>query len=442
MPWQRLVADVGGELVETDHGWVPAYREVVVTVPRQSGKTTLILCWEVQRALGWDHVGPQRIAYSAQTGNDARKKLIEDQIPILDQHKAKLGIVTMHKGMGNESVQFVNRSRLGLLASTEDSGHGKTLHLGIKDELFADRDDRRDQALVPAMATVASAQMLAASTMGTVESVAWNATVERGREAVDRGLRSDTAYFEWSAESDSDPDDPAVWWGCMPALGHTISEPVVRHARRTLKLAEFRRAFMNITDDRRGDPLIPAELWEARCDPASQALDPVCFAADTYGAWSAIGAAGRRTDGRNHVVVVAHAKGTSWVPARMAELVAKWRPRSVVLDPAGEAGSLANDIEAAGVTIQRVTAREHSAGCVGFVNDVKEDRLRHLGQPSLEAAVDGADRRQVGDSWLWSRRGSSVDITPLVAVTLARWAHTTPIDPDPKPKIHVYRGES
>src|SRR5690348_15325275 len=47
MPWQRLVADVGLEL--TDDGR-PAYREVVFTVPRQSGKTTVILGWAVQRA--------------------------------------------------------------------------------------------------------------------------------------------------------------------------------------------------------------------------------------------------------------------------------------------------------------------------------------------------------------------------------------------------------
>ena len=31
----------------------------------------------------------------------------------------------------------------------------------------------------------------------------------------------------------------------------------------------------------------------------------------------------------------------------------------------------------------------------------------------------GAEKRKVGDSWLWSRKDSSVDISPLVAVTLA-----------------------
>jgi len=66
MPWQQLVADVGLEYEIVDGIVVPFYREVVVTVPRQNGKTTLVLVFEVQRAVGWNE--PQRIAYTAQTG--------------------------------------------------------------------------------------------------------------------------------------------------------------------------------------------------------------------------------------------------------------------------------------------------------------------------------------------------------------------------------------
>src|SRR5687768_2384450 len=88
MPWQQLVADVGGE-IDSETG-LPAYRDIVVTIPRQNGKTTLVLGWEVQRALGWD--GPQNIVYSAQSGKDARKKLLDDQVPILEARRHKLGI--------------------------------------------------------------------------------------------------------------------------------------------------------------------------------------------------------------------------------------------------------------------------------------------------------------------------------------------------------------
>jgi hypothetical protein len=44
--------------------------------------------------------------------------------------------------------------------------------------------------------------------------------------------------------------------------------------------------------------------------------------------------------------------------------------------------------------------------------------LRHLGEPSLDAAVSVAARRPLGDAWAWSRK-SGGDISPLVAATLA-----------------------
>jgi hypothetical protein len=43
----------------------------------------------------------------------------------------------------------------------------------------------------------------------------------------------------------------------------------------------------------------------------------------------------------------------------------------------------------------------------------------------LDAAIAGAAKRPLGDSWAWARRGLSVDISPLVAVSLARWGHAT-----------------
>jgi hypothetical protein len=39
----------------------------------------------------------------------------------------------------------------------------------------------------------------------------------------------------------------------------------------------------------------------------------------------------------------------------------------------------------------------------------------------MAAAIQGAVKRQVGESWAWSRRSSAVDISPLVAATLALW---------------------
>ncbi len=422
MPWQRMVADVGGELVEdSDTGLlIPAYRSVALTVPRQSGKTTLILSWMVQRCVGWvDDWGPQRVVYSAQTGNDARKKLVEDQTPMLIGRKKVLGVARVRRGMGNEGVDFVNGSMIGLLASSEDSGHGKTVDLGVKDELFADIDDRREQSLVPAMATRRAGQMLACSTAGTDTSMALIRVVDAGRAAVEADERRGVAYFEWSADPDrDDPDDPVVWRRVMPALGHTISEDVVRHARKSMPDGEFRRAFLNVAT-KADDRVIAAQAWQAVCDPQTAPGAPLTFGVDTNPERSATAIVAADPSGR--VELVEHRPGTGWVCEWLVERTRKWGA-PVALDPSGPVGSLAGDLERMGVRLVPVTGADMQRACGQLFDAVAERAVSVRTDPRLDAAVAGARRQARGDAWVWARRDGSVDVSPLVAMTVAVWA--------------------
>ena len=409
-----MVADVGGE-IDRDTG-LPAYRDVVVTVPRQSGKTTLVLSWEVQRALGWDT--PQRIVYSAQTGNDARKKLIEDQVPILEPRRKQLGIRRILRGMGNEAVEFVNGSRIILLSSAADSGHGKTVDLGVKDELFADFDDRRDQALVPAMATRAAAQVLTMSTMGTEESIPLNHAVERGRAAVEAGVTDGIAYFEWSADPMADADDPATWWSCMPALGYTITERVVAHARGVMTDGEFRRAFLNQLT-KADDRVIPLGAWQAVCSNKAAPAAPLVFAIDVNPQRSA---AAIVAAGSGVVELVDYREGTAWIPGRAAELDGRHGPARWVLDGGGPAGSLVGDLTAAGLNVAPATFREMIVACGQIFDAIMNRNVMFRRHPRFDEAVAAATKRQVGDAWAWARKNAQADICPLVAATLGLWA--------------------
>lgn len=413
---------VGGEL-DPDTG-LPAYRDVVVTVPRQSGKTTLVLAWQVQRALGWG--SPQRIVYSAQTGNDARKKLIEDQVPILEPRKAKLGIRRILKGMGNEAIEFRNGSRIVLMASGEEAGHGKTVDLGVKDEFFADTDDRRDQALGPAMITRAAAQKLTCSTAGTDASVPLNQLVERGRQAVIDGQRHGIAYFEWSADPDANPDDPATWWSCMPALGITMTEEAVRHERDVTfagKPGEFRRAYLNIAT-KSYERLIPSAVWDLVNDTGAAPAGPITFGVDmnperTAGAIVACG---------NRVLeVVRHDTETSWIVEACAGLNARHPGCQFAIDGSASApvASLIPNLERANLRIVQVKGAEFTSACGDFFDAVTNQTMKVRRDASLDNAVAGVERKFNGDAWSWARRSGTVDISPLVAATVALWAGGT-----------------
>lgn len=419
IPWQQMVADVGGELdPETGR---PAYRSVIVTVPRQSGKTTLVLGWEVQRAIGWAEMlgQPQRIAYSAQTGNDARKKLLEDQVPVLERHRKVLGILPgtrgIQRGMGNEGVIWRNGSRMGLLASSEDSGHGKTLDLGVKDELFADADLRRDQALIPAMITKPYAQVLTASTAGTDASIALNLEVSRGRAAVESGARSGTAYFEWSALPGTDPDDEDAWWEYMPALGLTVELEQIRHARQSMTEAEFSRAFQNLPT-KAEDRVIPPAAWDLVCGGDELVIEgKPTFAFDVNA--ESTGAAILVISPDRVIEVIDARPGVSWIPGRIAELEKRHSHPTWAHDGAktSPVASLLPDIRVA----HPKPITDLAAACGAFYNAVADGTIRVRRDQALDRAVEGAVRRSVGDGWVWSRKNSTVDISPLVAATLA-----------------------
>lgn len=446
MPWQRYVADVALE-VDSETGRL-VYRDVVLTVPRQSGKTTLLLAVMVQRALATQAFGgPQNINYTAQTRLDARKKWEDEHVNAIT--KSAFGeLCRIRKAMAMEAILWRNGSKHAIIASTEKSGHGETVDLGVIDEAFAQSDFRLEQALKPAMQTRSQAQLWVVSTAGDRRSTFLRSKVDAGRELTQRSVDRGICYFEWSAEEGDDPASVDTWKRCMPALRHsdnpggTTEIETVAADYASMELPEFKRAYLNLWDTRRGSGIISEADWGACLNRRSRVLDPVCLAFDVSPDHrsGAIAAAGASTLDPEvvHVEVVDHRSGTDWMVDRINELIERHQPSHVVCDAAGPAGSLLAPLTNRGHEITVVTTREHIHACgslfeaiTGRHSEDGEELTRrrpgiyHVGQPELNDAVSGADRRQVNDAWLWTRRSSNTDISPLVAVTLARYGFET-----------------
>ena len=127
------------------------------------------------------------------------------------------------------------------------------------------------------------------------------------------------------------------------------------------------------------------------------------------------------------VEVIRHDRGTGWVAEHVAALVETHRPLAVILDGGGAAQSLIPDLETRAVKLTLVTAKEHAAAAGHLFDLVCDQRLVHLGQHPLDAAVRGATKRPLGGAWAWNRATSGVDLCPLVAVTLALLVEATVI---------------
>lgn len=440
MPWQRYVADVALE-INPETGLL-VYSEVGLTVPRQSGKTTLILALAVHRALMCKE--RQRIVYAAQTHKDAVAKWEDDHVVALEA-SAFASLFRVRRASGKQAIIWKhNGSVHGVTSNTEKAGHGLTIDLAFIDEAFAHVDDRLEQAFRPTMMTRPQPQLWVVSTAGNPSSLYLKSNVDAGRKRAEDGITESAAYFEWSALEDADPGDPRVWRSCMPALcpdpvgpglecrcssewRHTVTEKAIADAYKSLKqkqkLIEFQRAYLNQWRTKNVHvPVIADTVWSGLADVDSVAEDPLAFAVDVTPERSkaTIACAGRRADGKWHAEVVEHREGTGWLLARILQLNERWNPAAWVLDPAGPAGSLIPDLQKKGIDPVLVNGREMAQACGAIYDDWCNDNFVHLDQVELNTAVSGAKWRPLGDARAWHRKDSATDISPLVAVTLAR----------------------
>jgi len=420
MPWQRQVVDVALE-IDAVTGRL-AHREVVVTVPRQAGKTTLLLSVMVWRALQWPH---QRIVYTAQTAQDARHKWRDEHVPTLDRSELS-SLYEVRQSNGSEAIRWSNGSLHQIIATTEKAGHGQSLDLAVIDEAFAQTDNRLEQAVKPAMITRAEPQLWIISTAGTAASSWLRSKVDRGRDAVTGADSAGMAYFEWSAGDDDDPADPETWQRCHPALGHTINLEALTADFRSMELAEAERAYLNRWTSGVSTAPIPLSTWQRRADDSVSVGENVCFAVDFSPARAnaSIAVAGPVND-LFAVELVDQRNNTDWVVARCVQLWDRWKPHAFIVDAVGPASSIIPELEAHGIKVITTNSRDMAQACGRLFDAVLNDKVRHRAQPVLDAAVAGAAKRKLGDAWAWSRSSSSVDISPLVAATLALWGVST-----------------
>ncbi len=461
MPWQRDAAMVGCE-IDPQSG-LPAYRKVVITVPRQQGKTTLYLSWQVSRCLSPRWAQPQRSAFTAQSGKDARDKWIDELFPLIRRSRALrpgAGLTArIYEGMGNEYIRFTNGSVIRLLSTSASSGHSKTLHQAVLDEIWHDADSRREQGLGPSMLTVADAQVLMCSTAGTAASVVLDRYMELGRAAAGADSGNGIAYVEYSAPDGWDPLDEDSYFGFMPALcpappcrcgggkwRHTVTMDAIRSERASMEPAEFARAYGNVPDRSGQRAVMASGGWASCADPGSRIEGRVALAfavASDESPWAgatSIAVAGRRADSLGHGELAEPPRpGTAGLVGRLVELADKWDPCVLVMNGAGASAAFEKELIERGFMVvpagkdppagkrrlQVVGAREYAQACGALVQDVSNDRWRHLGQEPLDTAVREARTRPLSDAWAWSWRGAKADTSPVEAVTLARHGHAT-----------------
>lgn len=456
MPWQSYTAQVASERIPDPvncgacagvwsadaHVCPYAYPVVVVSVPRQSGKTTLLGSVLVERCITDDG---HAAFYTAQTGKDARARW-NDLVKLVAasplRHQARV-----YRSQGAERLAFPNGSLLQVFAPTADSLHGYTPPTVCLDEAFAHNESAGDAlmgAIEPAQQTLRYRQLWIVSTRGTAESVFLHRWIERGRAGT-----PGVALFDWGASDADDPRDPSAVLrfhpavGLPPGVGPGTSVETITGSK--LPEHEYERAYGNRATVSRENTIPPEQWRELGPTPDQPQLPPgdrpmvLTYDVAHDRASSTISATWRDDDGRPQHKIVKWGSGVSWVADTVADYCERWP--HVIATGADDTGpvrevtdqlrgyDLAQRFSSADQRPRTLTARELTIAWGELLEGIRDKSFRHDGSPQLADAAAAVVPRPVLDSAAPSRRHSPGDIAPLVACMvglylLARTADT------------------
>lgn len=414
MPAQQLIADVAGELLPNG---LPAYPLVVVTEPRQSGKSHLAMAQIGERCFTRPGF---RAWYTAQSGQDARDQFIKFSEDVV-QGSPLAAVTRTLIGAGREVMKFPQGSQLRPHPPSEEKLHGKQSDRNDIDEAWAfslEEGRLLMQAIGPTQLTRPGAQTFIWSAGGTANSTWLAELVARGR-AGDPGI----CYIEYGIPDDADPEDLDVIAEHHPAYGHTVTMDSLRALRSLFAddPAGWARAAGNRWTEIIGGAIRVPD-WERHRSP-----DPIPEDARvTYGA-------ARAADGSEVVLVAAGQVGRHVIvqelgtypdPTLAAELIAQavsWDDL-VAVDPVGPSAGLAADLDRLGVNRPKLTSSDVSAAVMTILDSLRspEGRVKFYPSPGLDAAARVAGTRKLGDGGLaWARVGSSASIAAIEAATMA-----------------------
>lgn len=339
LPWQRYVADVAGEIDPATGTYY--YDRVILSTPRQCGKSTLIDTEDTRNA----QLGPDRkIYYLAQTGKDAEKHF-KDYVQQLA--KSRLAPIACRPRLSNGGMEqrFINGSFICPLAVTKVAGHGTQMDKFTIDEAFS-LDDETGKMILDGMAptmntrlhfTGVQPQIWITSTEGTADSTFLNGLLD-GLRAGDVPRR--TCWFDFGIPADADPEDLQTILKWHPAAGLLWGLDQLRDFRGQFEgnPAGWARAFGNRRDTGVADRVIDETLWQATVATpiGPDRLDgrPLVFfaAVDVDATHTSLAAGIRDADGTVTVQLLQVLDGTGRAPGEIMRLCERYKAPLVMDD--------------------------------------------------------------------------------------------------------------
>jgi len=452
--------------------------EVGLITPRQNGKNS---CLEVRELAGLYLFNEELILHSAHEFNTSDEQFMRIKFLIgqsaelskrvhrvLNGHGAQqielTATSTIIAGASGDFVRNSKQPRIKFATRTSGAGRGFTGDCIVLDESY--RLPRAAiSALLPTVSARPNSQIWYASSAVDKE-VHEHGTVLTGVRQ--RGIDKTSPrlyYAEWSADEEeynrllanakrsgktwrSAAGNRKLWHQSNPGLGYRVMEDVIEAELQAMPEKTFKVERLcigdwpSLEDDTTG--AIDMQQWRKLIDGSSTRNGECAIGIDIAPnrSLAALALFSYGSTGLGHAQLIGYGAGTNWLMDRIRELKTQVNPIAWAMG-LGTYTSLKTALEADGYhkpeaaddfkhgDVLVLNGTQMNGACGHILDAVRDETMRvkpdEKSPEVLEDAVMGAVLKEGNDAVSWSRKGKS-DITPLVALTCARWAFMSQVD--------------
>ena len=424
--WQDLVLEAAmGE--RTEGKWASKF--VGISVPRQNGKSQLIVARALAGILLFEEKTIIVSAHETDTAREIWKRLIDviEDNPTLEARvtgrmdAVNREFVSFGKGKDKQTIKLKARGKTGSRGFSADC-------------LLLDEAQILGKpawgSIVPTMSARPNPQLWLFGTPPTEsdDPFAFNRVRE---SSVAKKARH--CWMEWSAKPGDDFDSPDTWARANPSYGVRISYEACADDRSAMDDEQFAVERLGMWGDASNrNPVFGAGFWEKvpkveRPEGLDMGAIGVAVSIDLEHA--AVFGASKLDDDGALVRMVRHGdKPDDWLVDHVVGLFERFQV-PVVIDGKGPGADFVPSLKAKlGDSLFVANASDVQDACAGIYKTVRSGELIHScdgDSDALDIAVHDAVKRELLDRWAWGRRKSGTDISPLEAATLALWGLTS-----------------
>lgn len=446
--WQETILRAAmGE--RRDATW--AAKRVGVTVPRQNGKSQLLVSRALAGALLF---GEKKIVISAHQQDTAREafsklmEIIEDEANGWLRERVKPGGIM--QALNREAVKFANGATIQFKARSGAGGKGFSSDCLMLDEAQI-LGSRAWTSINSTMSAMPNPQVWL---LGTAPQEEDDSTVfESVRAAAIEGKSTSAAWCEWGADRESPeyaaalpdlksrrwtPTVEYICWSANPAWNTRMNVEVVQGECETYSVEKFGQDRLGLWSETTGkvSRLVTASQWRNAEAPATDGIRSLAVTFSASGTVMGVAGATKHPDGF-HAELPWDACG-SLAGAVDIGRVARWlaederwrRFAQITICGPSHDEVLRLALIDAGVSKSRIhiaTTAEYYDSCSLGYEAILAGSLTHTeGQVALDESVAVSDKKaRAGGTWGWNSTGDDGMEAHVEAMCLAYWTART-----------------